>query len=128
MTAEDHEPNLVFIPSVHKTREGKVKTGVLFSIQATTTPGNGSIRFDSSVGPEMEECARVAFSYVLANGMELLEICNLDEPAVELNCRSKDVLLSLKPCGSTSDGKSAMAAIVATIASLYTGKKVRSVE
>lgn len=61
----DHPANLVFMPSVQK-QEGREPEGVLFYVRAVELEGGtGAIKFWSSVGPKLEEAARMALTFVL---------------------------------------------------------------
>ncbi|MBN1565049.1 MAG: endopeptidase La [Anaerolineae bacterium] len=90
---------------------------VLF-VEAAQMPGSKGFQYTGQLGQVMQESARAAFSYIRSKAVEL----GLDENYFETH----DVHLHV-PAGSVpKDGPSAGVTMATTLASLFTGRPVRS--
>src|SRR5208282_1064898 len=92
--------------------------GEILFIEATRMPGKGSLILTGSLGEVMKESAHTAFSF-LRNRAAVLKIDLSDYD-------KRDIHIHV-PAGATpKDGPSAGLTIVAALASLFTGRQVRS--
>jgi ATP-dependent Lon protease len=92
--------------------------GEILFIEATRMPGKGSLILTGSLGEVMKESAHTAFSF-LRNRAAALKIDLSDHD-------KRDIHIHV-PAGATpKDGPSAGLTIVAALASLFTGRQVRS--
>jgi ATP-dependent Lon protease len=90
---------------------------VLF-VEAVAVPGKGGLVLTGQLGDVMKESARIALSYVQGHASDL----RIDEHALD----GREVHLHV-PAGATpKDGPSAGVTMVTAIASLLTGRPVRS--
>ncbi len=92
---------------------------VLF-IEATAMPGKGRLTMTGQLGEVMRESAQAALSYVRANAAQLAP--DLDEDWFA----SHDLHIHVPSGATPKDGPSAGVAIAAALASLLTGRPVRS--
>jgi ATP-dependent Lon protease len=92
--------------------------GEILFIEATRMPGKGGLILTGSLGEVMKESAHTAFSF-LRNRADALKIDLSDHD-------KRDIHIHV-PAGATpKDGPSAGLTIVAALASLFTGRQVRS--
>ena len=92
--------------------------GEILFVEATRMPGKGNLILTGSLGDVMKESAQAALSYLRSQGSTL---------HVELKDHDKFDIHVHVPAGATpKDGPSAGATIVVALASLLTGRKVRS--
>jgi ATP-dependent Lon protease len=92
--------------------------GDILFIEATRMPGKGRLILTGSLGDVMKESAQTALSYLRSQATKLrIPVDGLDKEDLHIHV----------PAGATpKDGPSAGAAIVAALASLLSGKRVRS--
>jgi len=92
--------------------------GEILFIEATRMPGKGQLILTGSLGDVMKESAQTALSYLRNRSAEL---------GVDYNdFEKRDVHIHV-PAGATpKDGPSAGVTIVAALASLFTGRRVKS--
>jgi ATP-dependent Lon protease len=94
--------------------------GEVLFIEATAMPGRGNLTITGQLGDVMRESAQAALSYVRANASELL-------PELEPDWFAKHDIHIHVPAGATpKDGPSAGVAMVTALASLLSGRPVRS--
>jgi ATP-dependent Lon protease len=92
---------------------------VLF-VEATAMPGKGNLTITGQLGDVMKESAHAALSYVRSNAQELL-------PELDENWFANHDIHIHVPAGATpKDGPSAGVAITTALASLLSGRPVRS--
>jgi ATP-dependent Lon protease len=92
--------------------------GDILYIEASRMPGKGRLSLTGQLGDVMKESAEIAFSYVKTKTDSL----NIDPTVFE----TSDVHLHIPAGALPKDGPSAGAAMVMTLASLFSGKPVRS--
>ena len=92
--------------------------GDILYIEASRMPGKGRLSLTGQLGDVMKESAEIAFSYVKTKADRL----NIDPTVFE----TSDVHLHIPAGALPKDGPSAGAAMVMTLASLLSGKPVRS--
>jgi ATP-dependent Lon protease len=92
---------------------------VLF-IEATAMPGKGNLTITGQLGDVMKESARAALSYVRSNAAELLP--DLDEDWFAQH----DIHIHVPAGAIPKDGPSAGVAMTTALASLLSGRPVRS--
>ncbi|MGD8702023.1 MAG: endopeptidase La [Desulfosarcina sp.] len=92
--------------------------GDILTIEATRMPGKGRLSLTGQLGDVMKESAEIAFSYVRTKAKQL----GVDADAFE----TSDVHLHVPAGALPKDGPSAGVAMVTTLASLFSGKPVRS--
>jgi ATP-dependent Lon protease len=92
--------------------------GDILYIEASRMPGKGRLSLTGQLGDVMKESAEIAFSYVKTKTDSL----NIDPAVFE----HSDVHLHVPAGALPKDGPSAGAAMVMTLASLFSGKPVRS--
>jgi ATP-dependent Lon protease len=119
---------LFFTDTRRRTARPGVATGLAWTpvggevlfIEATAMPGKGSLTITGQLGEVMQESARAALSYVRSQAAELVP--NLPEDWFA----SHDIHIHV-PAGATpKDGPSAGVAMVTALASLLSGRPVRS--
>jgi ATP-dependent Lon protease len=94
--------------------------GEVLFIEATAMPGKGNLMITGQLGDVMQESAQAALSYVRSNASELFPDLPEDWFATH------DIHIHV-PAGATpKDGPSAGVAMVTALASLLTGRPVRS--
>ncbi len=94
--------------------------GEVLFIEATGMPGRGNLTITGQLGDVMRESAQAALSFVRANASELL-------PDLEPDWFAKHDIHIHVPAGATpKDGPSAGVAMVTALASLLSGRPVRS--
>jgi ATP-dependent Lon protease len=92
--------------------------GEILFIEATQMPGKGNLILTGSLGAIMKESAQTALSYLRSHA----DAMGVDAKELE----SRDIHVHV-PAGATpKDGPSAGVAIVMALASLLTGRRVRS--
>ena len=92
--------------------------GDILYIEATRMPGKGRLSLTGQLGSVMKESAEIALSYVRTKADQL----GIDPVAFE----QSDVHLHVPAGALPKDGPSAGVAMVMTLASLFSGKPVRS--
>jgi ATP-dependent Lon protease len=92
---------------------------VLF-IEATAMPGKGNLTITGQLGDVMKESARAALSYVRSNAVELVP--DLDEDWFAQH----DIHIHVPAGAIPKDGPSAGVAMTTALASLLSGRPVRS--
>jgi ATP-dependent Lon protease len=92
--------------------------GDILYIEATKMPGKGRLSMTGQLGDVMKESAQIAFSYVRARADQL----GIDPDLFE----NFDVHVHVPAGALPKDGPSAGVAMVMTLASLFSGKPVRS--
>ncbi|MEW6302141.1 MAG: endopeptidase La [Verrucomicrobiota bacterium] len=92
--------------------------GELLFIEVTRMPGTGKLLLTGSLGDVMKESAQTALSYLRSQAKQLkVNLTDFDKFDYHLHV----------PAGATpKDGPSAGVTIVAALASLFTGRRVRS--
>ncbi|MGP8202132.1 MAG: endopeptidase La [Limisphaerales bacterium] len=92
--------------------------GEILFIEATRMPGKGALILTGSLGEVMKESAHTAFSFLRNRAAELkIDLSDHDKRDIHIHV----------PAGATpKDGPSAGLTIVAALASLFTGRQVRS--
>jgi ATP-dependent Lon protease len=92
--------------------------GEILFIEATRMPGKGGLILTGSLGEVMKESAHTAFSFLRNRAAALkIDLSDYDKRDIHIHV----------PAGATpKDGPSAGLTIVAALASLFTGRKVRS--
>ncbi len=109
-----------------RTEEPGVATGLAWTpaggnilfIEATRMPGKGALVLTGQLGDVMKESAQAALSWVRSHAAEI---------GVEADFMSRSDLHVHVPAGATpKDGPSAGATMLTAMASLLTGRKVRS--
>jgi ATP-dependent Lon protease len=92
--------------------------GQVLFIEATKLPGSSGLTLTGQLGEVMKESAMAARSYLWSHAAELgIDIADIKENGVHLHV----------PAGAIpKDGPSAGVTMTAALASLYTGRKVRS--
>jgi ATP-dependent Lon protease len=92
--------------------------GDILFIEATRMPGSGKLLLTGSLGDVMKESAQTALTYLRSQSKALkLDLADFDKHDIHIHV----------PAGATpKDGPSAGVAIVAALASLLTGRRVRS--
>jgi ATP-dependent Lon protease len=94
--------------------------GEVLFIEATAMPGRGHLTITGQLGDVMRESAQAALSYVRANASDLV-------PDLEPDWFAKHDIHIHVPAGATpKDGPSAGVAMVTALASLLSGRPVRS--
>ncbi|HUR99852.1 MAG TPA: endopeptidase La [Pyrinomonadaceae bacterium] len=92
--------------------------GEVLFIEATLLPGGGGLTLTGQLGEVMKESAQAARSYLWAHASEF----GIDPEAIKQN----GVHLHVPAGAIPKDGPSAGVTMASALASLYTGKKVRS--
>jgi ATP-dependent Lon protease len=92
--------------------------GDILTIEATRMPGKGRLSLTGQLGGVMKESAEIAFSYVRSKSDAL----GIDSRSFE----DSDVHLHVPAGALPKDGPSAGVAMTAALASLFSGKPVRS--
>lgn len=92
--------------------------GDILTIEAARMPGKGRLSLTGQLGDVMKESAEIAFSYVRTKA----EAFGIDSGSFE----GSDVHLHVPAGALPKDGPSAGVAMTATLASLFSGKPVRS--
>jgi ATP-dependent Lon protease len=92
--------------------------GEILFIEATRMPGKGALILTGSLGEVMKESAHTAFSFLRNRAAELkIDLSDHDKRDIHIHV----------PAGATpKDGPSAGLTIVAALASLFSGRQVRS--
>jgi ATP-dependent Lon protease len=92
--------------------------GDILFIEATRMPGSGKLLLTGSLGDVMKESAQTALTYLRSQAKTLkMDLADFDKHDLHIHV----------PAGATpKDGPSAGVAIVAALASLMTGRRVRS--
>jgi ATP-dependent Lon protease len=92
--------------------------GEILFIEATRMPGKGSLILTGSLGEVMKESAHTAFSFLRNRAAALkIDLSDYDKRDIHIHV----------PAGATpKDGPSAGLTIVAALASLFTGRQIRS--
>jgi ATP-dependent Lon protease len=92
--------------------------GEILFIEATRMPGKGGLILTGSLGEVMKESAHTAFSFLRNRAAALkIDLSDYDKRDIHIHV----------PAGATpKDGPSAGLTIVAALASLFTGRQVRS--
>ena len=92
--------------------------GEILFIEATRMPGKGHLILTGSLGDVMKESAQTALSFLRNRAKELhIDLSDFDKRDIHIHV----------PAGATpKDGPSAGLTIVAALASLFTGRRVRS--
>jgi ATP-dependent Lon protease len=92
--------------------------GEILFIEATRMPGKGLLILTGSLGEVMKESAQTALSFLRNRAKELhIDLSDFDKRDIHIHV----------PAGATpKDGPSAGLTIVAALASLFTGRRVRS--
>lgn len=120
------EKYLGFLPSRSST-EGQIGvtnglacnsyTGKLINIETTNYKGNGNIILTGNLGESLKESAQIAISYLKANYKKY----NIKYE----DLTSNDIHIHIPEGSIYKDGPSAGLAIVASVISLFTGKKIK---
>ena len=92
--------------------------GEILFIEATLLPGGGGLTLTGQLGEVMKESAQAARSYLWSHAVEL----GIDPEMIKQN----GVHLHVPAGAIPKDGPSAGVTMAAALASLYTGRKVRS--
>jgi ATP-dependent Lon protease len=92
--------------------------GTLLFVEATSMPGKGAIHITGRLGEVMRESAELAMSWVKSHAEEL----GVDEAVFA----SRDVHVHAPEGAVPKDGPSAGVTLVTALASLFTGKPVRT--
>jgi len=92
--------------------------GDILHIEASRMPGKGRLSLTGQLGSVMKESAQIALSYVRAQSVDL----GIDPDSFD----QSDVHLHVPAGALPKDGPSAGVAMAITLASLFTGKPVRS--
>jgi ATP-dependent Lon protease len=92
--------------------------GEILFIEATRMPGKGAVILTGSLGEVMKESAHTAFSFLRNRSAALkIDLSDYDKRDIHIHV----------PAGATpKDGPSAGLTIVAALASLFTGRRVKS--
>ncbi len=92
--------------------------GDVLHVEASTLPGKGQLMLTGQLGDVMKESARAALTYVLSNA----RLLDIPEDAV----KDRDVHLHVPAGAVPKDGPSAGVTMVTALASLLSGRVVRS--
>lgn len=92
--------------------------GEILFIESSITPGKGKLTLTGNLGEVMKESATIALQYLKAN----FSILGIDNKVFE----KKDVHLHVPEGAIPKDGPSAGITMVTSLASIFTGKKIRA--
>ncbi len=92
--------------------------GSILFIETSRMPGKGQVEITGQLGDVMKESARAALTYVRSNAERL----GIRQEVVE----AQDVHIHVPAGGTPKDGPSAGVTIFTALASLFTGRRVRS--
>ena len=115
------EPEAAIRTAVPGVATGLAVTGVggdVLFVEAATMPGKGGLVLTGQLGDVMKESARIALTYVKSHAREL----GIDEHALE----GREVHVHVPAGAIPKDGPSAGVTMVTAIASLLTGRPVKS--
>jgi ATP-dependent Lon protease len=115
------EPEAAIRTAVPGVATGLAVTGVggdVLFVEAATTPGKSGLVLTGQLGDVMKESARIALTYVKSHAREL----GIDERALE----GREVHVHVPAGAIPKDGPSAGVTMVTAIASLLTGRPVKS--
>ncbi len=111
---QEQKPEIGLVNGLAWTSVG----GELLPIEAALTPGKEGITLTGQLGEVMQESAKAAFTYVRSRSKEL---------AIDLERIAKNHVHIHAPEGAVpKDGPSAGVAMTTVLASVYTGRAVRS--